>query len=239
MFILHIAICDDNIADRKQLDRLLKRESDKRAAVSGILYTDSFGNAEALLANPMQYDAFYIDVCQTEGVSGSDIVSALTAKGVNAPIVMCCSHINYREYTLPSNVIFLDKPIKVAELSASIDHAQQILEAAEPLIELREDKNTFYVREPDILYAVEEGRLVSVTLKDGRTVCVNTTAVNLFSQIESFPSFLSPSLKTIINCRYIEKLGFFKAVMIDGKVFRIHRDCMEYAKSAFAQYHGR
>ena len=36
-----------------------------------------------------------------------------------------------------------------------------------------------------------------------------------------------------------EKLGFFKAVMIDGKVFRIHRDCMEYAKSAFAQYHGR
>ena len=103
---MHIAICDDNIADRKQLERLLKRESDKRAAVSGILYTDSFGNAEALLANPMQYDAFYIDVCQTEGVSGSDIVSALTAKGVNAPIVMCCSHINYREYTLPSNVIF-------------------------------------------------------------------------------------------------------------------------------------
>ena len=57
MFILHIAICDDNIADRKQLERLLKRESDKRAAVSGIVYTDSFGNAVARLANPMQYDA--------------------------------------------------------------------------------------------------------------------------------------------------------------------------------------
>ena len=28
---MHIAICDDNVADRKQLERLLKRESDKRA----------------------------------------------------------------------------------------------------------------------------------------------------------------------------------------------------------------
>lgn len=26
---MHIAVCDDNVADRKQLERLLKRESDK------------------------------------------------------------------------------------------------------------------------------------------------------------------------------------------------------------------
>ena len=28
---MHIAICDDNIVDRKQLERLLERESDKSA----------------------------------------------------------------------------------------------------------------------------------------------------------------------------------------------------------------
>ena len=29
---MHVAICDDNVADRRQLERLLKRESDKRSA---------------------------------------------------------------------------------------------------------------------------------------------------------------------------------------------------------------
>ena len=187
---MHIAVCDDNVADRKQLERLLKRESDKRAASTGIIYTDSFGNSTALLSNPMQYDAFYIDMCLTEGTTGTDVVNALTAQGVNAPIILCCSKINYREQTYPENVIFLDKPIKVAELAQSIDHALEIMAKAVPLIELREDEDTIYVTEPDILYAEEEGRNVIVTLKDGRTVKVATTAINLFSQIENHPTSL-------------------------------------------------
>ena len=190
---MHIAVCDDNVADRKQLERLLKRESDKRAASTGIIYTDSFGNSTSLLSNPMQYDAFYIDMCLTEGITGTEVANALIAQGVNAPIVLCCSKINYREQTYPENVIFLDKPIKVAELGQSIDHALDIMSKAVPLIELREDEDTVYVTEPDILYAEEEGRNVIVTLKDGRTVKVATTAINLFSQIENHPTFFAPS----------------------------------------------
>lgn len=234
---MHIAICDDNVADRKQLERLLKRESDKRALTTGILYTDSFGNAPALLANPMQYDAFYIDMCKTEDITGMDVAIGLTAQGVNAPIIMCCSDINYREQDFPSNVVFLDKPIKAAELAASIDHALSIKAKAQPLIELREEKETIYVTEPDILYAVEEGRFTVITLMDGRKINIATTAANFFTEIENHPSFLAPSLKTILNCRYIEKFAFRKAVMIDGTVFKIHRDCMEYAKNMYEDLH--
>ena len=234
---MHIAVCDDNVADRKQLERLLKRESDKRAASTGIIYTDSFGNSTSLLSNPMQYDAFYIDMCLTEGTTGTDVVNALTAQGVNAPIVLCCSKINYREQTYPENVIFLDKPIKVAELAQSIDHALEIMSKAVPLIELREDEDTIYVTEPDILYAEEEGRNVIVTLKDGRTVKVATTAINLFSQIENHPTFFAPNVKTILNGRYMEKLGFRKVIMCDGKKFPLHRDCVTYAKQLLAEYH--
>lgn len=234
---MHIAVCDDNVADRKQLERLLKRESDKRAASTGIIYTDSFGNSTALLSNPMQYDAFYIDMCLTEGTTGTDVVNALTAQGVNAPIILCCSKINYREQTYPENVIFLDKPIKVAELAQSIDHALEIMAKAVPLIELREDEDTIYVTEPDILYAEEEGRNVIVTLKDGRTVKVATTAINLFSQIENHPTFFAPTVRAILNGRYMEKLGFRKVIMCDGKKFSLHRDCVAYAKQLLAEYH--
>ena len=48
-------------------------------------------------------------MCLTEGTTGTDVVNALTAQGVNAPIILCCSKINYREQTYPENVIFLYK----------------------------------------------------------------------------------------------------------------------------------
>lgn len=232
---MHIAVCDDNVADRKQLERLMKRESDKRMNTSGNIYVDSFGNAVSLLANPMQYDAFYIDMCKTEGVDGIAVANSLISQGVNAPIVMCCSHINYREHSFPENVLFLDKPIKVAELSSSLDHCVSIVQNAVPLIELREDKNTVYVTEPDILYAVEDGRQLLVSLTDGRRVPVSTNALNFFSQVESHPSFIAPSAKVVLNGRYIARIGFRKVIMADGSSFRIHRDCMSYTRYIFEQ----
>ncbi len=235
---MHIAICDDNVADRHQLERLLKRESDKRASTTGILYTDSFGNCTTLLSNPMQYDVFYVDMCRTEGITGMDVVNKLTEIGVNAPIIMCCSDINYREQCFPTNVLFLDKPIKTEELSDSIDHALEIKSQAVPLIELREEQDTIYVTETDIIYAVQEGRFVAVTLTDGRKVNIVTDTANLFAQLEQHPTFLAPSSKAIINGRYIAKLGFRKAIMNDGSIFKIHKDCMDYAKRIFEEYSG-
>lgn len=233
---MHIAICDDNVADRKQLERLLKRESDRRSRTTGILYADSFGNAPALLSNPMQYDVFYIDMCRTAGVCGLDVVNGLLSKGVNAPIVMCCSLVNYRELELPSNVIFLDKPIRTEELSRSIDHALSIKSEAPSLIELREDKDTYYVTEPDIVYAVEEGMYVRVTLTDGRRINVVSTAMNFFSQIEMYASFFAPSQKIIVNGRHIGSLGLRKIVMKDGSVFKTSGKCMQYARYALEEF---
>lgn len=233
---MHIALCDDNVADRKQFERLVKRESDRRAAKDGILYVDSFGNADSLLTNPMQYDVFYIDMCKTPGITGADVATALREKGVNAPIVMCCSDINYREQGFSEDVIFLDKPIKADALSASIDHALKIMEQAVPLIELRLEKQTLYVTEPDILYAAERGRMLEVFLQDGRTIPLLDNAQNLFSQLEIYPMFFSPSMKVVLNGRYIKKLGFGKAVMTDGKSFRVSHSCMPYAKKLYADF---
>jgi DNA-binding LytR/AlgR family response regulator len=233
---MHIAICDDSVADRKQLERLLKKESDRRAVDGGILYVDSYGNGSSLLANPMQYDVFYIDMCHTTGMSGLSIVTALKHLGVNAPIVMCCSEVDYREQNFPEGTLYLDKPIKTDQLAESIDHARYIKETAEPLIELREENGTIYVTEPDILYAVEDGRITTVTLTDGRKININSTAMTLFDEIESHPVFVAPSVKTIINCRYIEKIDFRNAAMTDGTIFKINRHCLKYAKKAMNDF---
>ena len=237
---MHVAICDDNVADRRQLERLLKRESDRRSADTGIIYADAFGNVQSLLANPMQYDIFYIDVCNTAGLTGSGVVAMLTEKGIHAPIVMCCSKDDYKTQDFPENVIFLDKPIRTQELSASLEHALKIKAQAPDMIELREDKSTLYVTEEEIIYALENGRHVAVTLTGNRQFNANTTGENLFAQIEKHPMFFSPNLKVIVNARYIQKLGLgcTTITMEDGSVFKVHRNCRKYARYAFDAFHG-
>lgn len=234
---MHIAICDDNVADRKQLERLLKRESDRRATEDGILYTDSFGNCTSLLNNPRQYDVFYIDMCKTEGVCGTDLTNQLLEMGIQAPIVLCCSDIDYKKETFPENVLFLEKPIRTEELTKSIDVALSHKKNALPLIELREEKDTFYVTESDILYCIAKGRFVDVTLSDGRLVHLATDLVNFFTQIEHYPVFFAPNNKTILNGRHITSIAKKKATMDNGSTFKIHPKCLEYAEQIFAEYH--
>ena len=61
---MHLAVCDDNIADRKQTERLLGRESDRRINTTGVLYVDSFGNRNAILCTPMIYDGLFMHMVE-------------------------------------------------------------------------------------------------------------------------------------------------------------------------------
>ena len=234
---MHIAICDDNVADRKQLERLLKRESDKRISTTGVLYIDSYGHPSSLLQNPLQYDVFFIDICHTEGLNAIDIVNALTEAGSTAPVVLCCSETNYRTNTYPSKVFFLDKPILTASLSDILDEAQKIKDSSVPLIELRQDRGTCYVSEPDILYAVEDKNRHTVTLTDGRQIIINSTATNFFAHLEQYPVFLLPLRYTLINCRYIKSIRLCTITMCDGASVNAFGAALAYAKDIYRQLH--
>ena len=235
---MHIAICDDNGADRKQLERLLKRESDKRASTSGILYVDSYGNEKALLNNPKQYDLFFIDMCLTPGVDMSRLLSELVSKGVQAPVVLCCSKIDYRQAKdLTGNLLYLDKAIRADELSSCIDAALEILKKAPSLIELREEDETIYVKEAEILYVVPHGNVLKIQLTGGRTAYTRDNIPNLFSQWTTVhKSFLSPSASLILNCRNIQAMTLTGARMIDGKSFLLLPPFRSFADSLHRQY---
>ena len=109
---MHIAVCDDNIADRKQTERLLDRESAERINKSGNLFVDSFGNVNALLTAPMKYDLFFIDMTASSP-NGMETAVKLRTIGVTSPIVLLISSIDYRAYpNPPKSIFFLEKPIK-------------------------------------------------------------------------------------------------------------------------------
>ena len=117
---MHIAILDDNIADRKQIERLLDRESDRRISTTGNLYTDTFGAVDAFLSAPRQYDFFMIDM-KGDAIQSVEIARKIRALGIKVPICFFRSENEFAGKELPANVLFLEKPVKVADLTAIID----------------------------------------------------------------------------------------------------------------------
>lgn len=240
---MHIAVCDDNIADRKQMERLLGRASDRRLRTTGVLYIDSYGNVEAVLRSPMLYDAFFIDM--TNGpVNGFQLARKLIDAGVVAPIVLCISTIDYpsvieaalskvpEDVTEASNhdilrrqlqkqILYLKKPIKVNELDEMLDHAQGLKAETIPTIELRGEKDTLYVHEDEILYAVKNGNYVHVTLTEERSLDLLSTLPNLCSQLVLFTHFILISEHCLVNTAFVEKLSLLKMTMKNGASFNV------------------
>ena len=222
---MHVAVCDDNIADRKQTERLLGRESDRRAKITEGLYIDSYGNESALLRNPMQYDIFYIDMCKSPDTDGIKVARKLCEIGVQVPIYMCCSALDYRQESFPENVFFLDKPIKNELLIASLDKAYEWKQNAVPRIELRDDTETYYITSEDIMYGIANGKHVNVHLTDGRIIHVTSGLENLYGQWAHHCVFLMLSAKVIINVSHVERMTFFKLIMKDGTSFSLSPSC--------------
>lgn len=235
---MHVALCDDNTADRKQSERLLQRESLARIPVTGPLYVDSYGSAESLLTKPMQYDVFFLDICKSEQ-NAVQITEQLIQCGVKAPIVLICSDMDYRSMDLSfapeEQILFLDKPIRRETLAETIDFVLERLAKAEHTIELRSQKETLYIVEADIMYAKQKGRNLLVTLTSGKEVLIPTSAANFFGQIQHYPSFFCPTDKTLANARHIKKTVFHKLVMKDGQCFYTNSSIIKYAKQVMQE----
>ncbi|MCR5672762.1 MAG: hypothetical protein K6F87_03485 [Lachnospiraceae bacterium] len=202
---IYIAICDNNIADRKALERLLEREKDKRLADNyDVLYIDSFGSEEALMATPVKYDIFFIDV--TEGASnGMEIAKKLRLRGINAPIVLQESKISYTSYVnAPEEIIYIEKPINKGQVSHLVEVALDRAKRKMPLIEVRCQKDTRFIRYDELIRAIPlDSFYTRLCLTDGEFLEMTDSISSLFRQCESFGCFVRCK-KDIVNIYHIE-----------------------------------
>lgn len=237
---MHIAVCDDNVADRKQLERLLGRESDSRKADTGVFYTDSYGDSAVLSCNPMPYDLFFIDLTAGEP-DGLSFALSLREFGVTAPIILCCSKIDYEAaYSslpdCPYEFMYLKKPIIKAELSASIDKALKLLSHRTPTIELRSDQDTYYVTEDDIVYAVANGQYVQVLLKDGTEVSILARLTEFYYSVEMYSHMVLLTDRAMCNVAYLKDYSPFKVTLKNGVTLKSSPFSFKYIKLALQLY---
>ena len=210
---IYIAICDDNIADRKQLERLLSREKDKRLKDNyDVLYIDSFGSEEALMHTPVKYDLFFIDMTQNDN-NGMTLAKNLRRRGIVAPIVLCASSINYSSYVnAPKEMIFLEKPLNAGQISHLVDVAFERTKSKTPLIELRGQKDTWFSPYTDIIQVIPKGKfLAEVSLSDGSYFQVIDSVQTVGRLLAPYDCFCLCG-KSIVNVLHIKSLdanGFY------------------------------
>ncbi len=240
---MHLAICDDNIADRKQTERLLGRQSDRIFKETGErIYIDSFGNVEAFLHNPQMYHGLFVDMVGSP-INGFEVMKKLLEAGVYRPIIMCTSSIDYKlliqEASIDApNIYYLDKPIKVAEITAMIDMIKELTVEGEPTIELRSRDNTVYAKGDEILFVKKVKNELWVYLTEGRIVPIIADIVNFYDECGMFNQMCPINDNCFINVNHVKKTAFMKVEMDNGTTLPVtftYRNAIKKTKESISK----
>ncbi|RKM62248.1 response regulator [Butyrivibrio sp. CB08] len=226
---MHLAVCDDNIADRKQTERLLGRQSDRIFKETGErIYIDSYGNVDAFMQRPQMYHGLFIDMVDGD-TNGFEVLKKLLEVGIVRPIIMCSSSIDYRKLAQEAgldrdNVFFLEKPLKVSELTAMVDTIKELTGVVIPTIELRGQKETIYAKGDDIICVTRSKPTKSeldVHLTGGRVISIIEDIVNFYDQCQIFPQLCPVNDYGIVNVNHIKKTSFGKVTMDNNVTLKV------------------
>ena len=224
---MHIAICDDNVADRHQTERLLGRQAQARKTDDDGIYIDSYGNVEAIMPFPQLYNIFFIDMT-CSSCDGLELACRLQKAGAQGYFVLTSSQIDYetaaRAKKLPcSHFRFLKKPILVAELTAVLDELMPLSVVKEERVELRglHQDDVLYAAPAEVIWAQSDKHNTTVTLTGNRTMVVAGEAYRLYLSFEDNPYFAPINDHTFINLLYMADVTLFSVSLKTGEKFRV------------------
>ena len=218
---MHVAICDDNVADRKHLERLLSRESDKRAGTPNILYVDSYGEKMHFLANPLKYNLIFMDMSSEPGIV-EFILEHLEEMGYHAPLVLYSDKIDYPAIPdLPDYVVHARKPYIPDPLPEFL--ALGDANVSGHVVSISVHKNSVLIHVPKymILYALEGARTCTLYLTDNTTIDVDEKIDELRQIFEPYEEFERVNKNSIANFKYVNTVTPVALVMQDNKELKI------------------
>lgn len=232
---MHIALYSYNVADRKQMERLMEREADKWIKEGKPIYLFTFGSVESLLASTLIYDAVMIDLCEVDTITPDSLVMKYRQEGFATRVIECGEK---RTVSEDEGSFFLPKPLRPDDIHSVMLEVEKLKSQDESRIELRTDAETVYVVEEDIMYALQNSHKIDVYLKDGRIVSMHGRLQVFYDEIETVnPTFVLAAQGILINVRYVDKLRLNRAHMADGKVFTVGVRVISYIKSALELLH--
>lgn len=217
---MHVAICDDNVADRKHLERLLSRESDKRAGTPNILYIDSYGEKMHFLANPLKYNLIFMDMSSEPGIV-EFILEHLDEMGYHAPLILYSDKIDYTKIpNLPEYVVHAKKPYIPDPLPEFLALGDANVVGHVISINVHTNSVISSIPKYTVMYAVEENNACKLYLTDGTSIEVAEKIEELRQIFEPFEEFERVNPKSIVNFKYVTAVMPIAVMMQDSKEFK-------------------
>ena len=218
---MHVAICDDNVADRKHLERLLSREPDKRAGTPNILYVDSYGEKMHFLANPLKYNLIFMDMSSEPGIV-EFILEHLDEMGYHAPLILYSDKIDYTKIpNLPDYVVHAKKPYIPDPLPDFLALGDANVVGHVISVNVHTNSVVSSIPKYMIMYAVEENNTCTLYLTDGTSMKVEEKIEELRQIFEPFEEFERVNTKSIVNFKYVTAVMPISVMMQDSKEFKI------------------
>lgn len=210
---MHVAICDDNVADRKHLERLLSRESDKRIDTPNILYVDSYGDKDHFLINPLKYNIVFMDMCLEKGTV-EYILDELVAMGFTAPLVLYSSKIDYTAIpNLPDFVVHAKKPYIPEPLPKLLKLGDENVEGFIATISVHQNGTLIEVEKDEIEYAVGNENGTALHMVDGTSIDTDETISAIRQILEPYEEFEYINKNGIANFRFVSAVMPFHVIM--------------------------
>ena len=218
---MHVAICDDNVADRKHLERLLSRESDKRAGTPDILYIESFGDKEHFLKNPLKYNIVFMDMCSEDGLV-EEIIRRLEMVSFNAPLILYSSKIDYTALKdLPPYVVHAKKPYIPDPLPGYLTLGDKNVIGRVVTLPFYQNGAIQHVPKDDIMYALPSESGYVLYLADSTRVNVDDDIAALRKLFDPHEEYAIVNTDCFVNFKYVSSVMLFSILMHDRHEFKI------------------
>lgn len=236
--MIKIAVCDD---EQQYLDNAVSL-LEVYAAEEGLDFAiKTVSSASALLEsirNGASYDIYFLDIYMP-GIDGISVATEIRSRKLLNPIVFLTSS---REHAVEAfgvgAVHYLLKPYGKEAFFAAIRKALQHLERNFPkVLMLKTTAGYQHIAVEKIVYCESDDNYQRIWMRDGSTVYVRITAVDLFERLSPFESFYHCGRSMIINLGQIRALKSGGVVMKDGKNLAVPKRVMPGLKNAYFDYH--
>ena len=221
---MYIAVLADNIADRKQTERLLGRANDVLANETGTLYIDSYGDAQSLMRAPMKYELFFLDIYGAED-HGRSVIDALKSANVPGKIALVLPEdIPFSYQNAIEGLLTIQKPLIATTLHQLIKDAhKEQLQTVVPKVEIRSENETYYVPLEQIIYAQEINHFVYVHLDNGSTLTILGEIRDFYRWVNNHKEFVHIKKDTVLNLNHVISSSKKEYHMSNGEVITLPR----------------
>lgn len=228
---LRIAVCDDNLADRKTLTDLITRYLDRHDHFAVI---DEFSSGEDFLAAGTEnYGIVFLDI-YLPGINGMETAKTLFRENTRTKIVFCSSSAEYGVQSYDVKAIrYLLKPVPEDTLFEILDYFFYVYTTLRTItVKVGRIEETVYVK--DILWIESDRHNCILHTKKG-----DVTTRATFDQLRRLlpdGEFVQPIRYAIVNLRAVTCAPSTEMKLENGTSVPIAKDIRAAMKRAYMDF---